>query len=143
MRNLRPCVNASYLLRVEGRLENVKLSLDTKPPLILPIRHLLTGLTVIQEHIKAGHAGPSYTLMRTCQRFWIVHGISSVKRYLGDCGICTLRKTTPVRQLIADLPACRVTPTNKPIIRNHTYIVKIEAIARARDCFLPVYVPTV
>ena len=117
LRNLRPWVDASYLLRVEGRLENAKLPLDTKHPFILPSRHSLTRLIVIQEHVEAGHAGhagPSYTLMRTRQRFWIVHGISSVKRYLGDCGMYALCKATPVRQLMADLPACRVTPTNKP-----------------------------
>ena len=28
--------------------------------------------------------------------------------------MCALRKATPVWQLMADLPACRVTPTNKP-----------------------------
>ena len=73
LRNLRPSVDASYLLRVGGRLENAELLLDTKHPLILPSRHPLTRLIVIQEHVEAGHAGPSYTLMRTRQRFWIVH----------------------------------------------------------------------
>ena len=105
LRNLRPCVDAPYLLRIEGRLENAELPFDTKHPLIFPSRHPLTRLIVIQEHVEAGHTGPSYTLRRTRQRFWIVHGISSVKRYLGDCAKCALRKATPVRRLMADLPA--------------------------------------
>ena len=46
--------------------------------------------------------------------FWIAFGISSVKRYLTECAKCAMRKATPVRQLMADLPACRVTATNKP-----------------------------
>ena len=62
----------------------------------------------------AGYAGPSYTLMLTRQRFWIILGISSVKRYLAECGKCALDKTKPVRQLMSDLPSFRVTPVNKP-----------------------------
>ena len=38
LRNLRPCLDASCLLRVEGRLENADLPFDTKHSLILPSR---------------------------------------------------------------------------------------------------------
>ena len=61
---------------------------------------------VLSAHAKAGHAGPAYTLMETCQQFWIIHGISSVKHYLADCASCALRKAKPVRKLMADLPVC-------------------------------------
>ena len=102
------------MLRVEGHLENVDLPTDTKHPLILLSRHLLTRLIIFDEHAKAGHASPCYTLMRTRQRFWIAYGISSVKRFLTECVKCAMRKATPVRQLMADPSACRVTATNKP-----------------------------
>ena len=82
--------------------------------MILPGRHALTRLIVLNEHANAGHAGPSYTLMLTRQRFWIIHGISSVKRYLTDCGKCALNKAKPVRQLMSDLPSFHVTAVNKP-----------------------------
>ena len=78
LRNLRPCVDNDLMLRVEGRLENADFPTDTKHPLILPSRHPLTRLIILDEYAKAGHAGPCYTLMRTRQRFWIVCGISSV-----------------------------------------------------------------
>ena len=113
LRPLRPCIDVGSILRVEGRLENAELSLDTKHPIILPSRHALTRLIVLHEHIKAAHAGPSYTLMKTRQRFWIiVHGISSVKHFLATCSVCRRYRVTPVRQLMADLPECRVTATN-------------------------------
>ena len=95
-------------------LENADLSTDTKHPLILPGRHPLTRLIIVDEHAKDGHAGPCNTLMRTQQRFWIVCRISSVKSYITECVKCATRKATPVRQLMADLPTCRVTATNKP-----------------------------
>ena len=99
---------------MEGRLYNSALPVDTKHPIILPGRHALARLIVLNEHANAGHAGPSYTLMLTRQRFWIIHGISSVKRYLKDCGKCALNKAKPVRQLVSDLPSFRVTTVNKP-----------------------------
>ena len=114
LRNLRPCVDSNSMFRVEGRLENSELPVDVKHPLILPGNHPLTRLVVLDKHDKAGHAGPAYTLMETRQRFWIIHGISNVKRILSDCSKCARRRATPVRQLMADLPQCRVTVTNKP-----------------------------
>ena len=68
LRNLRPCVDNNLMLRVEGRLENADFPTDTKHPLIRPSRHPLTRLIILDEHAKAGHAGASYTLMRTRQR---------------------------------------------------------------------------
>ena len=70
---------------------------DTKHPIILPGRNALTRLIVLFEHSSAGHAGPSYTLMKTCQRFWIIHGVSSVKHFISECGKCALRKAKPIR----------------------------------------------
>ena len=99
---------------MEGRLDNASLPVDTKHPIILPGRHALTRLVVLNEHADAGHAGPLYTLMLTRQRFWIIHGISSVKRYSTACGKCALDKAKPVRQLMSDLPSFRVTAVNKP-----------------------------
>ena len=114
LRRLRPCVDSDSLLRIDGRLKNAELPVEAKHPLILPSRHALTRLIILFEHVEAGHAWPAYTLMRTRQRFWIVNGVSSVKRYLSDCSVCARRRASPVRQLMADLPACRVTATNKP-----------------------------
>ena len=114
LRNLRPCVGPDSLLRVDGRLENAELPIDTKHPIILPARHPLTRLIVLFEHCSAGHAGPSYTLMKARQRYWIIHGISSVKHFIADCSKCALRKAKPIRQLMADLPECRLTLCNKP-----------------------------
>ena len=98
LRNLRPFVDANFMLRIDGRLENAELPLDTRHPLILPSKHALTRLIVLHENIEAGHAGPSYTLMRTRQQFWIIHGISSVTSILSKCSKCARRKATPIRQ---------------------------------------------
>ena len=104
------------LFRVDGRLENAELPTDAKHLLILPGSHTLTRLIILFEHVNCGHAGPSYTLMKTRQRYWIIHGIVYVKHFIADCGHCCLRKAKPIRQLKADLPECRVALCNKPFM---------------------------
>ena len=97
LRNLRPCVGSDLLFRVDGRLENADL---------LQTSYNFTGkacvdtLIVLDEHSNASHAGPSYTLIKTRQRFWIIHGISSVKHYIAECSNCALHKAKPIRQLM-------------------------------------------
>ena len=114
LRELRPCVDNDMMLRVDGRLENAELPVECKHPLILPGKHALTRLIVLNEHVLAGHAGPAYTLMQIRQRFWIIFGISNVKRILSECSVCARKRATPIRQLMSDLPAFRVAATNKP-----------------------------
>ena len=67
---------------------------------------------VLSVRAKTRHAGPAYTLMETRQKVSDVHCISSVKHFLADCASCALRKAKPVRQLMADLPVCRLTATS-------------------------------
>ena len=52
--------------------------------------------------------------MKTRRKFWIVHGIACVKRFLNDCGICARRKATLIRQFMADLPTWRAPAANTP-----------------------------
>ena len=49
LRNLRPCVDSDLMLRVEGRLENAELPVDTRHPFIVPSRHALTRLIVLNS----------------------------------------------------------------------------------------------
>ena len=124
LRKLRPCVDPDLMLGVEGRLENLWiLTVDTRHPFIIPSRHALARLIVLNEHILAGHAGPLYTLMQTRQQFWIIFGNGSVKHYITDCGECALQRAKPVRQILSDLPSFRVIRANKPFYICGTYLL--------------------
>ena len=115
LRNIRPCVDSDLMLRVEGRLENAELYVDTRHQFIIPSRHALTRLLLLNEHILARLAGPLYTLMQTRQQFWIIFRNGSVKHYyyIADCGECVLQRAKSVRQILSDLPSFRVTRANK------------------------------
>ena len=141
LHNLRPCVDAEFMLRVEGRLENAELPIDTRHPFILPSRHALTRLIIMNEHTLAGHAGPSYTLMQTRQRFWVIFGNGSVKFYISECAECALQKAKPIRQLMADLPFELPRQTNRfkfveLIFLDLFCIGKTKVIAKPGVCFL-------
>ena len=112
--NLRPCLDSESMFRVEGRLLNSELPIDTRQLFIIPSSHALTRLIILHEHVQAGHAGPAYALMQTRQQFWIIFGNGSVKHYLSDFAKCPLRKAKPVRQLLSDLPSFCVTKVYKP-----------------------------
>ena len=111
----RTC-EASFVAQCTNHSANSMCSLpvNTKHPVILPSRHPLTRLIVLNAHERAGHGGPKYTFTKTLENFWIIHGNSSVKHYIADCVKCAILKAKSIRQLMADLPACRVAVCNKP-----------------------------
>ena len=69
---------------------------------------------MLNAHDLTGHAGPRYTLTKILEKFWIIHGNFSVKYYIANRGKCAILKVKPLKQLMADLPSCRVTVCNKP-----------------------------
>ena len=72
-----------------------------------------SGFMVSQYHVDSCHVGVQHTLFSTTKKFWIVNGNAAVKRYLSQCGQCSLEKAKPVRQLMADLPVERTTAGHK------------------------------
>ena len=116
LRSIR-CLPAAFpdgTLRIEERLGEADLPTDAKHPVILPSRHPLTRLVILNCHQESAHAGIQYTLMLTRQKYWIIKGLSSVRHYLNQCNACNLQKARPVRQLMVDLPASRLAAHNKP-----------------------------
>ena len=149
LRNLRPCVGTDSILRQEGRHENAELPLDCKHPIILPESHALSRLIVLHEHVLAGHASPSYTLMKVKHRFWIIHGVSNVKRFLSECSRCAQKKATPFPQPMADLQ-CVKSPLPINVLSLVGWIIwapsclgKTEVTAKLGGFFLRVYAPGV
>lgn len=113
IRNLNPFV-AEGILRVGGRLENAPVSFQTKHPVILPSKHHVTNLIIQNCHRQQGHCGPSQVLAFIRERFWIVRGLSAVRRVLASCMNCRKQNARPGEQIMAPLPSARVAPTDPP-----------------------------
>ena len=119
LNRFRPCVDNEGLVRVEAiRLSNSpELTEDMKHPLILSSECVLTRLVVLQYHVDSSHVGVQQTLLTTRKKFLIINGNAAVKRYLSQCGRCSLDKVKPVRQLMADLPVERTTAGHLRLLR--------------------------
>ena len=102
------------IVRVGGRLDKSLLSEESKHPAILPSDHHTTKLIVRYYHVKEGHAGTSQTLAAIRGKYWIVKGPSTVKKIINDCVACRRRNQSPGKQIMAPLPAARVTPGEPP-----------------------------
>ncbi|XP_006815917.1 uncharacterized protein LOC102804413, partial [Saccoglossus kowalevskii] len=109
LRKLNPKLE-NGVLHVGGRLVNAPISQQARHPIILPRNHHVTELIVQHYHEQQGHIGPNQVLSEIRQKFWIVHGLATVKRVIGRCIKCRRWNAQPGNQKMAPLPAARVTP---------------------------------
>lgn len=83
-------------------------------PIILPEKSYLTELIIKKHHETSEHVGHHNVLSQITASYWIVRGMSVVKRVLGRCFDCKRRCSAPMKQQMAPLPAERVTPDEPP-----------------------------
>lgn len=128
---LKPFVNDG-VLRVGGRLNRADLSYDAKHPMILPGKHRVTEMIILHYHFANGHVGPYQLLAETRQHFWIVNGVSSIRRVLRRCHECKRQSAMVGEQITAPLPTVRVSSDS------HQLIYPFAAVGI--DYFGPLYV---
>ena len=102
------------VVRVDGRLRNAPVSLDSKFPIILPSDSHFTELVILDHHAKVGHSGMGHTWSSLRQKFWIIKGSTAVRRVIGKCLFCRKRNASLGFQLMADLPPGRL-QLDKPV----------------------------
>ena len=111
LRKLSPVV-VNGIMYVGGRLQKSPLTVDEKHQIILPSDHHFTKLIIDYYHKREGHCGTLHVLSAVRERFWVIKGQSTVRKTLTDCRICRFWKAKPGEQIMAPLPAERVTPGN-------------------------------
>ncbi|CAH8630974.1 unnamed protein product [Dicrocoelium dendriticum] len=96
------------LLCLGGRLAYSEYENSFKFPAILPPKHPVTALLIRFYHLLEGHSGASQVLASLRRKYWIVRGLSAVKRLIGSCWTCRRRLATAGQQMMAPLPLPRV-----------------------------------
>jgi hypothetical protein len=109
--SLNPFIDENGLLRVGGRLNNSHLSWSSKHPLILNGHSRFTELIINQAHITTLHGGPKLTFSFLRNKYWIISGMSTVKREIRRCVKCRRYSEMKCQQIMADLPQPRVVPS--------------------------------
>ena len=107
---LRPFLGREGMLRVGGRLQHSTLEYQAKHQLLLPSKHHVTKLLIMDVHESVGHLGQEYVLTNWRQKYWIVQGRAAVRRVLGNCLTCRKQNALKGQQIMADLPSDRLTP---------------------------------
>ena len=111
---LRPFLDRGGMLRVSGRLQYSTLEYQSKHQLLLPSKHHVTKLLIMDVHESVGHLGQEYVLSSLRQKYWIVQGRAAVRRVLGNCLTCRKKNALKGQQFMADLPSDRLTPDEPP-----------------------------
>ena len=105
---LSPYLDGDGLLRVGGRIERAAVPYESRHQILLSPSHEVTRLIVTDKHRRLAHSGPDHVLSSLRQRFWILRGRATVKRWTTTCFYCKRRRAAPSPPLMANLPACRV-----------------------------------
>ena len=102
------------LLRVGGRLRWATMPFESKHPAILPKDHFVTDLLIRHYHEESGHAGALHVLAALREKYWIVNGLSTVKRTVRSCFHCRRWHARPLSQIMAPLPEHRMLYNEPP-----------------------------
>ncbi|MBM6549366.1 hypothetical protein H7673_10950 [Streptococcus dysgalactiae subsp. equisimilis] len=106
LRRLRPYIIDGVIVlggRVAYRIELMRSALA-----ILPSNSKVTELVLQHYHEINGHVGASHVLSSVRRKFWIIRGMSTVRRVLAKCSKCRLLFPRPLGQTMAPLPTCRI-----------------------------------
>jgi len=110
---LSPYLDKDMVIRVGGRIANSQAHTDVKHPPVWPNNHHLTKKVIDWTHKHQLHPGTNSTEAAVRRRIWIINGRNLIKQVVRKCVICTRQKAQTCRQMMAQLPTCRVTP-NRP-----------------------------
>ena len=107
---LNPRKDDEGLLRMDGRLRLADdLPYDTKHPILLPKKHPVTRLIVMDAHERLGHGtGVELVLTEIRSRFWIVKGRKTVRAIIEACSECRRRFSMKTAKMMAPLPRPRL-----------------------------------
>lgn len=111
IKNLAPFLDENNVLRVGGRLQKSKLTVDERHPKLLPSNHRLTKLIMCSFHLKHLHVGPQTLLHLVRQEFWPIGGRNLARKIVNECIVCFKNKPISCNQLLGNLPAERVNPS--------------------------------
>lgn len=109
--SLNPFLDNKGILRVGGRLSNSNISDSAKHAIILSKHSRLTELIINQGHKSTMHGNARLVLLYLRNKYWIIGGMSTVKIQLRKCVKCRRFSPSNHQQIMADLPAPRVTPS--------------------------------
>ena len=95
---------------VGTRLQFNPLVPENKPQYLLPTKHNVTKLMMMQAHKEVVHRGRDTTLARFRQKYWILQGSKIANSVVINCQLCKYRNPKLLVQKMGSLPIERSCP---------------------------------
>ena len=109
LKGLDVFTDSEGLMRVGGRLKNMKKACPMKHPVVLPKSSRLSYLIAKRAHESTGHSGRTSTMNRVREDGYYIIGLRQVcQSVIRDCAKCRRVRGVPLGQKMADLPEVRV-----------------------------------
>ena len=86
--SLNPFVDDQGMLRVSGRQQKARFSYNSRHPIILDPRHLLTKLLICSEHIRLLHGSSLLVSSSLFCNLHILGGHTAIRSIVRSCVIC-------------------------------------------------------
>ena len=112
IRALNPILFADILV-VGGRIRHAPLSKDLRHPVILPLKHRLSDMILLEYH-NGAHLGTEWTLSFVQNKYWIPRARNRLKKIRKNCVTCKKLYGRSMQQKMADLSPERSTPDQPP-----------------------------
>ena len=109
LRRLKPVI-VEGVLYLSGRTDPT----GSKRLMILPCKGFATDLVIRYYHETSGHMGHTYVLAAVRRQFWVIKGMAAVRRVIGNCSKCWIRRAPPCQQVMAPLPISRISGGTYP-----------------------------
>ena len=110
LKALNPILDSSNLLRVGGRLGNSSLSMSQQHPVIADSKDIIIQKWFEHIHLSLCHCGPSLLLSYTGSHLHILGARKLSRKICSQCKTCRRLAPRWSTQMMAELPAERVTP---------------------------------
>ena len=91
------------------------MSFELKFPAILPKRHPVKKLLVLNAHVRTGHVGIQHVLSILRYQFWVMGGAATIKHYVFECTLCRNLKAVPGAQVMSSFPDVRIKPRQRAV----------------------------
>ncbi|XP_011702045.1 PREDICTED: uncharacterized protein LOC105458437 [Wasmannia auropunctata] len=114
LRSLAAFLDGEQVIRVGGRLRHAEVNAEQKNPIVLPAKHHVTSIILRDRHEKLLHCPPEQLLHDIRQRFWPISGRREVRKITRRCIKCYRFNPTTIEVKMGDLPAVRVSGSNRP-----------------------------
>ncbi|XP_055685305.1 uncharacterized protein LOC129791261 [Lutzomyia longipalpis] len=108
LRSLCPFIDNEGVIRVRGRLQESEEEYNAIHPRLLP-KGRLAKLIAQHEHLSLQHAGPELLFASLRRKYWPIGGRNLAQQIYRTCHVCYMMRPKAEEQLMANLPAARVT----------------------------------